>query len=137
MRRNGRPMRVPERVLSQSTQPERGYKQVVLYRTRREKKTLTVHTLALQSFVGPRPHGFEGRHWDGDPANNSLGNLLWGTPKENRADMTRHGHDHNARKTHCPRNHPYDEANTYRPPGRNARLCRTCRRTPSSKAVAE
>lgn len=30
-------------------------------------------------------------------------------------------------KTHCPQGHPYDEANTYRPPGRpNARKCRTC-----------
>lgn len=33
----------------------------------------------------------------------------------------------NARKTHCPAGHPYDEANTYRPPGApNSRMCRAC-----------
>lgn len=33
----------------------------------------------------------------------------------------------NARKTHCPQGHPYDEANTYRPP-RGGRICRACSR---------
>lgn len=33
-----------------------------------------------------------------------------------------------AATTHCPRGHPYDEANTYRrPDGKNKRDCRTCR----------
>ena len=32
-----------------------------------------------------------------------------------------------ARKTHCPAGHPYDEVNTYRPPGQpNSRMCRAC-----------
>lgn len=31
--------------------------------------------------------------------------------------------------THCPKGHPYDEANTYRPPGRpSSRRCRICGR---------
>ena len=34
----------------------------------------------------------------------------------------------NARKTHCPRGHEYDEANTYLRPGRGSRHCRTCDR---------
>ena len=34
----------------------------------------------------------------------------------------------NARKTHCPQGHPYDDANTYRRPGVESRACRTCRR---------
>lgn len=33
----------------------------------------------------------------------------------------------NARKTHCPRGHPYDEVNTYRKPS-GGRHCRKCRR---------
>ena len=32
----------------------------------------------------------------------------------------------NARKTHCLRGHPYDEANTYVFPGTGWRRCRTC-----------
>lgn len=34
----------------------------------------------------------------------------------------------NARKTHCPQGHPYDEANTWSSRDRNQRICRTCRR---------
>jgi HNH endonuclease len=44
-----------------------------------------------------------------------------------RADNTRAGFNANRHKTHCPRNHPYDEANTYRNP-RGARICRICKR---------
>lgn len=32
----------------------------------------------------------------------------------------------NAAKTHCPRGHPYDEANTYVYPRDGSRRCRTC-----------
>lgn len=31
-----------------------------------------------------------------------------------------------ARRTHCPQGHPYDESNTYRPPGSGHRKCRAC-----------
>ncbi len=34
----------------------------------------------------------------------------------------------NARKTHCPQGHPYDEANTYVNPRTGGRMCRTCNR---------
>lgn len=32
----------------------------------------------------------------------------------------------NARKTHCPQGHPFDEENTYFAPGTGDRRCRTC-----------
>jgi hypothetical protein len=56
-----------------------------------KRATCTVHRLVLEAFVGPRPRGMECRHLDGDPANNHLGNLVWGTKIENETDKVRHG----------------------------------------------
>ncbi len=50
-----------------------------------------VHRLVLTAFVGPRPEGLITRHRDGNPENNRLGNLLWGTHKENHEDAKAHG----------------------------------------------
>lgn len=50
-----------------------------------------IHRLVLQAFVGPCPDGSECRHLDGNPRNNRLENLCWGTRKENTADSVRHG----------------------------------------------
>src|SRR5690242_14784609 len=49
-------------------------------------KTCRVHRLILEAFIGPCPEGMECRHLDGNPANNCLGNLCWGTPAENRSE---------------------------------------------------
>ena len=50
-----------------------------------------VHVLVLRAFVGPRPRGYWGLHYDGQPTNNTLANLRYGTPKENSADAKRIG----------------------------------------------
>jgi hypothetical protein len=50
-----------------------------------------VHRLVLRAFVGPCPDGQEVRHLDGNPANNNLANLAYGTRSENIADALRHG----------------------------------------------
>jgi hypothetical protein len=50
-----------------------------------------VHQMVLETFVGPRPEGMVCRHLDGNPSNNRLENLRWGTVQENMADMDRHG----------------------------------------------
>lgn len=52
--------------------------------------TRYVHRLVLEAFVGECPDRMECRHLDGDPANNRLSNLCWGTPKENMADAQRY-----------------------------------------------
>lgn len=51
----------------------------------------SVHTIVLTAFVGPCPSGMECRHKDGDPGNNHLDNLCWGTPEENSQDKKLHG----------------------------------------------
>ena len=56
-----------------------------------KQKAHQIHVLVLLSFVGPKLDGQLCRHLDGNPKNNKLENLCWGTPKENRMDMIRHG----------------------------------------------
>jgi hypothetical protein len=50
-----------------------------------------VHHLVLLAFKGPCPKGMEARHLDGDPSNNKISNLRWGTPKKNMQDRDKHG----------------------------------------------
>lgn len=93
------------------------------------RRTLRVHRLVLLAFVGPPPEGAdEALHGDGDPSNNALPNLRWGTRAENAADCLLHGTHHAASKTHCPSGHPYDDDNTYFYPRTNHRECRACKR---------
>lgn len=56
------------------------------------RQRLSVHGLVLTAFVGPCPNGMECRHYpDGNPANNHVENLRWGTPTENQRDRILHG----------------------------------------------
>jgi HNH endonuclease len=67
-----------------------GYYAVNLHRD--GKKTARhIHRLVLDAFVGPRPPGMVCRHLDGDPSNNFVENLAWGSYAENEADKLRHG----------------------------------------------
>lgn len=68
----------------------RGYMCVILYKDRK-RKYLTVHRLVLAAFQGPCPEGHECLHIDGDPGNNKIENLRWGTHRENMLDKQRHG----------------------------------------------
>jgi hypothetical protein len=87
-----------------------------------------VHRLVLLAFVGPPPAGCEALHGDGNPANNRIENLSWGTRSENMYDRVRHGTHPMSMKTHCPQGHPYDDANTYITRDGKRRMCRTCLR---------
>ena len=50
-----------------------------------------IHTLVLEAFGGPKPQGMVCRHLNGDPADNRISNLQWGTYQQNAADAIRHG----------------------------------------------
>lgn len=57
----------------------------------RIKKNVSVHTMVLLAFVGPRPEGMEACHGNGDAADNRPENLRWDTHYENNQDRKRHG----------------------------------------------
>ncbi len=67
----------------------RGYQWVKLGRSAQ----IRIHVLVLETFVGPRPEGLICRHLDGNPLNNHVNNLRWGTAEENYDDRRRHGTD--------------------------------------------
>jgi hypothetical protein len=52
-------------------------------------KTRLVHHLVLEAFVGPRPDGQVGCHFDDDPRNNRVENLRWDTSSANALDRVR------------------------------------------------
>ncbi len=56
-----------------------------------QKSTRTVHSLILETFVGPRPHGFDGCHNNGIPSDNRLENLRWASRSDNVKDSIAHG----------------------------------------------
>lgn len=60
-----------------------------------------VHRMVLEAFAGPCPEGMECRHLDGNPVNNELSNLVWGTRTENVADTKKHGRMFVARGELC------------------------------------
>lgn len=116
-------------MMTASTMPS-GYQVVTLWRDGKQKTAL-VHRLVLFAFVGPAAEGMEGLHKRGNPANNALSNLRWGTHSENQIDQVSHGTHVNASKDLCPSGHAYDAENTYIYPGRPHRGCKECRRSAS------
>ncbi|MBV9919268.1 MAG: NUMOD4 motif-containing HNH endonuclease [Pseudonocardia sp.] len=103
-----------------------GYLGVELRRGDGKRTVRLVHCLVMEAFVGLKPAGMLVRHLDGDPTDNRLVNLAYGTPSENQLDKVRHGTDHNVNKTHCPARHRYTSENTYIHRGR--RSCKECKR---------
>lgn len=100
---NGHSQRVRGRVLSQSTDKS-GHKRVRLYSSNKGQTRL-VHSLVMETFIGPRPEEKEVCHNDGKPDNNRLENLRYDTRSENRLDTVRHGTHHQSKKEKCVRGH--------------------------------
>lgn len=106
------------------------YPGVMLHRSPLPPKKIRTHILVLETFVGPRPEGMHGCHYDDNPMNNRLDNLRWDTPRANRMDEIRNGNNHQANKTHCAQGHEYAGTNlvlTTRGNGSTFRICRACR----------
>jgi HNH endonuclease/NUMOD4 motif-containing protein len=103
--RNGRPNRLRGQLLRPGRQKS-GHRFVNL-----PGRNHRVHRLVLAAFVGPCPRGLEGCHENGDPSDNRLSNLRWGTHTSNNRDKQRHGTDPWRNRIVCPRGHPLVEPN--------------------------
>ncbi len=97
-----------------------------------EGQTGRAHRIAYETFVGPIPsHDAEGKVLvlDHKCRNRACTNPEHLEVVTQRINILR-GENHVAKRalvTHCPANHAYDEANTYRDE-LNRRYCRACRR---------
>lgn len=56
-----------------------------------DPRTIRIHVLLLEAFVGPRPVGAQACHGDGDKWNCRLDNLRWDSTSANHQDRVLHG----------------------------------------------
>lgn len=101
-----------------------GYRVASLWKDGKHHRQL-VHRLVLEAFVGECPDGMECCHNNGNPLDNRVENLRWGTSSDNTQDIIRHGNMYQLSVTHCPSGHEYTKDNIYLYQGR--RYCRACR----------
>jgi hypothetical protein len=68
----------------------RGYYQVTLTdHTTKNRKNFRIHTLVMQTFIGPAPEGLVICHYNDIKTDNRLENLRYDTPEANSADRER------------------------------------------------
>ena len=79
---------VPERILKPGRFCKTGHLSVIL---RRKTNGKPVHQLVMRTFVGEPPEGMEVLHKNGDPTDNRLSNLRYGTRTDNILDVYRQG----------------------------------------------
>ena len=121
-RSDGQARRLKGRAM-RATLNQHGYPFVDL-RNQGKRRVRKVHSLVAEAFIGPRPDSMDVCHNDGNPANNHVDNLRYGTHSENMLDKVRHGTDPDAAKTHCPRDHELFAENI--PPSSAKRGYRNC-----------
>ena len=58
-----------------------------------EGKPRKVHSMVIETFVGPRPAGSDACHRNGRRTDNRIENLYWGSRTQNMRDARAHGTD--------------------------------------------
>lgn len=85
-------------------------------------KMQMVHRVVYEHLIGPIPEGLQIDHLCRNRACSNPGHL---DPVTARTNINR-GRKPQSEKTHCPKGHPYDQANTYYRKDRPGRECRLC-----------
>ena len=88
-----------------------------------QQKTVLVHRLVLEAFVGPCPPGLEACHGNDVAWDNRLENLRWDTSSANHHDCVRNGKHHNANRTHCSKH----GQEYHQPSSGGRRYCKKCK----------
>lgn len=90
-RRTGKPPRYSPTLKAMSPERQKkGHLRVTLRNDQGIKKE-ELHRIVLSVFDRPPIGDEQGRHLNGDPTNNHIANLVWGTQEENWSDRNRHG----------------------------------------------
>lgn len=88
-------------------------------------RRVNVHRLVAEAFI-PNPDGNPHvLHRNDDRTDNSVDNLYWGTPQQNRIDSVTNGVHGYAKRDACSRGHEYTVENTYQ--SKAGRVCRSCK----------
>lgn len=98
---------------------------------RLDGRVVATHRLSYELHVGPIPDGLVIDHVRDRGCTSTVCVNPAHLEPVTQAENLRRGDGasaRNARKTHCPQGHAYDEANTYRSPASGARSCRACQR---------
>lgn len=93
------------------------------------------HRVVYELLKAKIPKGLHIDHLCRNPACVNPDHLEPVTCKENiRRGLAGKVNNHHAKKTTCPKGHPYDKSNTYIVPTSGGRLCRACRRVSNLEA---
>ena len=90
-----------------------------------KERRVNVHRLVAETFI-PNPDCLPHvLHRNDDRTNNSVDNLYWGTPQQNRIDSVANGVHGYSKRSACIRGHEYTQENTYQ--SKTGRVCRECK----------
>ena len=119
-----------DKILKEYLRKKDNRPQVTLY-LKNKKQNFSVHKLICTSFHGPA-NGLWALHKDGNPNNNAVDNLYWGTQSDNELDKVSHGKHWESNKVYCPIGHQLGkDNNVIGEERRNGRSCLACSRARS------
>lgn len=93
-RKNGTNITVHEKYLIPQAHSKYGHLRIALWKDGCAK-FFGIHNLVMLTFVGECPKGMEIRHLNGNPYDNNISNLQYGTRSENMIDTSKFGRCHN------------------------------------------